>query len=294
MKLAGAVCFVLASLPAQSIQVDASGTLMLAWQGSGAMQTQSAPVQGATTLTNAGVGTITLATGVTTTLTLAAASPPWPGPVQGWWSQASADVVVRYSATAPVAGVLRFDVVPACIMGMPPSVDVGDDGLYEVAPSGLPSTVDIPVVLGPRPIPIRLTDTVVNFGATCVSTMTVTFVPQPSQLASTGVPCGSSLAASLLPPSTQPGRLTLHVDDLQMPANVLAAVVFGRTALPLGATCAPGLVVDGSFLRLPTAGGFDFPIPLSAGLVGTLELQYVGLQVPFLLEYSNRVRISLP
>jgi hypothetical protein len=86
----------------------------------------------------------------------------------------------------------------------------------------------------------------------------------------------------------------LHVDDLQMPANVLAAVVFGRTALPLGVTCGPGLVVDGSFLRVPTAGGFDFPIPLSAGLVGTLELQYVGLQLPLLLQYSNRVQISLP
>lgn len=294
MKLVVAALSLLASLSAQSLQVDATGALMLTWQGSGAVQTVSTPVQGSTTLSNSGVGLITLSTGTTTTLTLQPYPPPWPGPVQGWWSQASADVVLRYSASSAAAGVLRISAVPSCMMGMPPSVDVEDDGFYELPPSGLPSTVDIPVVLGPRPVPIRIQGTSVNFGASCLSTIEVSFVPQPSKLVTNGVACGSSLAASLLPPSTQPGRFTLHVDDLQMPANVLAAVVFGRTALPLGVTCAPGLVVDGSFLRVPTAGGFDFPIPLSAGLVGTLELQYVGLQLPLLLQYSNRVQISLP
>ena len=294
MKNCVAALCLLASLPAQSIQVDATGGLLLSWQGSGGIQTVSTPVQGATTLANPSVGVITLTTGATTRLTLQPYSPPWPGPVQGWWSQASADVVVRYAASAPVAGVLRVVVTPACVMGTPPSVDVEDDGWFEAPPSGVPTAIDVPVVLGPRSMPIRLVNGSVNFGAACLSTIEITFVPQPTHLASAGVACGSSLAASLLPPSTQPGRLTLHVDDLPVPVNVVAVLAFGATALPLGPTCALGLLADGSFLVSPTAGGLDIPIPLATGLVGAVELQYVGLQLPFLLEFSNRVRLTLP
>ncbi len=294
MKMRALLLLCGAALPAQNLTVGATGTLMLSWKGSGPVQTLSQSVNNDTTLQNGQVGDVSIQTGTTTTLSLSAQSPPWPGPTMGWWSQAAADVVVRYSAPVATAGVLRLNLVPACIMVAPPSIDVGDDGLYEIPPTGLPTTVDVPVVLGPRPISIRIVDTVVNFGAQCLSTASITFLPQPTNLLTTGIACGSSLAASVLAPSLQPGRLTLHVDDLPTPTNVLAAIAFGGVQTPMGSSCNPGLIADGWLFVTPTAGGFDLPIPLGAGLTGAVELQYVGLQLPFQLQWSNRVSLTLP
>lgn len=283
-----------AVLPAQSVLVGASGTLTLSMSGSGPVQTVTQAVNGTTTLLVGTVGIASLTTGTATNLSLHAFSPPWPGPTVGWWSQATGDVVVSYSASAPVAGVLRLDLAPACIMGMPPFIDVNDDGEREIPPTGVATTVDVPVVLGPRPIRIRIFDSVVNFGATCISTASVTFVPQPTNLVTAGTACGSSLAASMRPAALQTGQLTLHVDDLPTSASIVAAIAFGGTPTPMGATCGPGLVADGWLILTPAGGGFDLPIPLSAGLVGTVELQYVALQLPFLLQWSNRVGLTLP
>ena len=295
MKMRALLLLCGAALPAQNVTIGATGTLMLSWQGSGPLQTLTQTVNNDTTLQSSQVGDASVQIGSTTTLSLSAQSPPWPGPTMGWWSQASADVIVTCSTTVPTAGVLRLNLVPACIMGAPPSIDVGDDGLYEIPPTGLPTTVDVPVVLGPRPISIRIVDTVVNFGgAQCLSTASIQFVPQPSNLVTTGVACGSSLAASVLAPSLQAGRLTLHIDDLPTPTNVLAAIAFGAVPTPMGSSCNPGLIADGWLFVTPTAGGLDLPIPLGTGLTGAVELQHVGLQLPFQLQWSNRVRLTLP
>lgn len=292
--LASSLALFANALCAQTVSVQATGTLFLSAVGSGQPVTQTQPVVNSTTLQSAGVGNIVLSTGVTTTLSTTAASPPWPGPTMGWYSLASVDVTLRYSATAPVAGVLRLTVNPSCVMVAPPYVDVGDDGLYEVPPSGAASVVDVPVVLGPRPIVVRVYDQVVNFGATCASSMSVEFLPQPANLDTNGIACGPSLAAALLRPTTTSGRLWLHVDDAVVPASLAAAIVFGSTPVPMGPSCGPGLVGDGWVLVTPTPGGFDLPVPLSTGLLGSVQLQHVGLQLPFSLLWSNRVGLTLP
>lgn len=292
--LVSSLAFLVNALCAQTVSVQATGTLFLSAVGSGQPVTQTQPVVNSTSLQNAGVGNIVLSTGVATSLSTTASSPPWPGPTMGWYSLASADVTLRYSATAPVAGVLRLTVNPACVMVGPPFIDVGDDGLYEVPPSGLPSVVDVPVVLGPRPIVVRLYDQVVNFGSTCSSSMSVQFLPQVANLDTSGVACGPSLAAALLRPSTSNGRLWLHIDDAAVPASLAAAIVFGSTPVAMGPTCGPGLVGDGWVLVTPTPGGFDLPVPLSTGLLGSVQLQHVGLQLPFQLLWSNRVGLTLP
>jgi hypothetical protein len=299
MKTAGAVLAVLAVIavaaPAQNVTVAATGTLSLSWQGSGPLQTSTQPVQGTTTLQNTQVGSVALTVGTTTTLTLTALSPPWPGPTMGWWSSATGDVRLRLTAGAPVAGVLRVGVVPACIAGSPPFVDVEDDGLLELVGAAGPAQTDVPVVLGLRPVTVRLYGSMVNFGATCAGSVSVEFVPQPANLATAGIACGPSLAATLLRPTAQPGRLTLHVDDQpNAPSSTFAALAFGATALAMGPTCGAGLLADGWVFVTPTAGGFDLPIPLAPALVGAVELQHVGLQLPWQLQWSNRVRLSLP
>ncbi len=293
----GTLSLLAAALPAQNVVVDASGTLTLGWQGNGPAQWLTQTVNGPTTLQSGQVGSAALTLGVTTTLTLSAQSPPWPGPTVGWWSNAAADVLVTYAATVPVAGILRLSLLPACSMGILPAVDVDDDGLFEIAPTGVATQVDVPAVLGPRPIVVRIVDSTVSFGAACVSTASIQFLAQPANLATAGVACGSSLAATLLSPTPQPGRLTLHVDDHPTtPAATFAALAFGATPLVTGPSCGPGLIADGWLFLTPTPAGFDLPIPLGAGLVGSVELQYVGLQLPLpsQLQWSNRVRLTLP
>ena len=112
--------------------------------------------------------------------------------------------------------------------------DVEDDGLFEAMGTYGPIQVDVPVVLGPRPIPVRITGETVNFGgATCVSTSSVAFVPTPIGLETAGVACGPSLAASLSHPLQQPGMLVLHVDDdVAGPSSIAAAIAFGATSTP--------------------------------------------------------------
>lgn len=292
-----AIVFVFAAaLSAQTITVTASGSLSLVWQGSGPVQTATQQVFGSTSLQVSTVGSAVLTIGPTTTLELEALDPPWPGGSQGWWSSASASVLVSYAADAPLAGVLRLDIDPACIMGMPPMIDVENDGLVEANSWQGTVQVDVPVVLGPRPIPVHLGADTVNFGgATCIVTSSIQFVPLVANLQTAGAACGPSLAASLLPPTQQPGRLTLHVDDdPAAPTSIAAALAFGSTALPTGPTCNPGLIADGWFFVMPTAGGFDLPIPLSSYLTGYVHLQYVGLLLPFSLQLSNRLSLTLP
>lgn len=150
------------SLQAQTATVTATGSLDLAWQGGGPTQSASQTVTGAATLQVSTVGSATLTLGTTSTLVLDALSPPGGG--WGWWSSASGDVLLSFTATAPIAGVLRLDIVPACIGGGPPTIDVEDDGLIEADGGPGPTTVDVPVVLGPRAIPVRVRADTVNFG----------------------------------------------------------------------------------------------------------------------------------
>lgn len=293
IKFAGVAFLVLAGgLGAQAVTVSAAGDFYFGWQGPGPFQVVSQAVTGPITFAQPTVGSISLTTGSVTTLTVRADSPPWPGPVQGWWSQAVAILDVTYTSDVPVAGILRLSLTPACMMGMAPFLDVEADGLYEIAPTGLPTTVDVPVVLGPRGVVIHIEDTTVNFGAACLSTASIEFLPQPTNLSTTGVACGPNFSASLLPPATSEGRMTLHLEgDSQ---SVIAAIVLGGTPLPMGLVCGQGLVDDALVLLTPVAAGFDVPVPLSTGLVGSIELQYVGAQSPVQLAWSNRLTLTLP
>ena len=278
--------------PAQIVSATATGTLSIGWQGSGPAQSVSQPVGGVSASVQvATVGSAALAVGATTTLTITAESPPWPGPTQGWWSDAGADVLVTYTASAPVAGVLRLQIAPTCVV-FPPMIDVEDDGIVEASfvPAG--AWVDVPVVLGLRPVPVRLRAQVVNFGATnCSYAPSISFLPQPAQLTTAAVPCGVTASASLSPPTAVAGALVLHVDDA---ASVAAALVFGATPIQPGPSCGPALLVDGALFATPTAGGYDVAIPLVPALMGSVEMQCVGLLLPVQLQWSNRVSLTLP
>ncbi len=111
-------------------------------------------------------------------------------------------MLVSYAADAPLAGVLRLYIDPACIMGMPPMSDVENDGLVEANSWQGTVQVDVPVVLGPRPIPVRLGADTVNFGgATCIVTSSIQFVPLVANLQTAGAACGPSLGGVVaLPP----------------------------------------------------------------------------------------------
>ncbi len=42
------------------------------------------------------------------------------------------------------------------------------------------------------------------------------------------------------------------------------------------------------------AGGFDLPFSLATGLTGSIHLQPEALPLPFTLQLSNRLRVTLP
>ena len=42
------------------------------------------------------------------------------------------------------------------------------------------------------------------------------------------------------------------------------------------------------------AGGFDLPVPLATGLTGSIHLQHIALQLPFTLQLSSRLRVTVP
>jgi len=192
--------------------------------------------------------------------------------------------------------VLRITGTPGAISAFV-FVDVDADGQNELA-LGSPqaaAVVDVPVVLGPRAIAVDV-DLSASVGSSQGSSanVTVQFLPQ-ANLSTDGVGCSSILAASMRKPTaTTAGRLWLHVDDTVAPASVIGAFLLGSTPLQMGATCGQGLVDDALILVNPAAGVVDLPAALSTALLGSVDLQYVGLKLPFQLAWSNRIELTLP
>jgi hypothetical protein len=282
---------VLAHGHAQNPVVTATGNLLVQWQPSyGLPQQVSQPVIGTSTVVHvSGVGTASLTVGATTVLTLNAESPPYPW--SGMWSHAAGNVVVSYAATAPVAGVLRLQMAPACFMSNP-TIDVDDDGIVEMDLSTTTPYVDVPVVLGTRPVPVRIVAATVNFGgAVCTYAPTIQFLPQPANLTTVQPPCGPVLGASLRTATTAAGQLTLRVDGM---AGIAGVLFVGSVPTPPSPGCGQAANVDATLLLAPTANGLDVPVALSPSLLGSYVLQYVELVLPFQLRWSNDVRLVLP
>lgn len=269
------------------VQVTASGSLAVAASVSPSPQT--ATVTGATTLSVPQFGSVTLTVGPTSLLTLVPLSPP--NPWSGWWTSTSGIVLLELTSPVPTAGVLRLHAVPACAALGPASmmIDVDDDGSAE---AGLlaPGPIDVPVVLGSRPVRVRLIAQSVNWGATCQATLEVAFVPQPAQLQVLLPACGPDVAATLRAPAAGPGLLRLEVGGMD---GVLGVLFAGATPLaPTG--CGPFTTADATMLLTPSPAGARVDVPLAPALIGTARVQYVDLSLPFALEWSNGVQLTLP
>jgi hypothetical protein len=273
---------------AQSVQVAAAGTVTVSYQPStGPVVTNNQPVTGATSLQLAGVGSAVLTTGNANLLTVTAISPPWN--CYGCWSQAAGDVLLSITSTAPVAGILRLQATPACLMGPPPLVDVHDDGSYELVAS-LPNTIlELPVVLASEELRVRISAHTVNFGgATCVSPTLVEFVPQPTNLTTVGNPCGPTLGGVLWGSGNR--TLTLRFGGM---AGTIGAVFVGTVPTPQpGCGLATQPVV--SLLLAPDPQGATFAVPVSSALVGVYTLQYVELLPNPQIVWSNGIAAVLP
>ena len=283
------VVLLAASVPSQSVQVGASGTLYVSLQpSSGPVITYTRTVAGPTSLVQSGVGSAVVTTGAVSELLLTADSPPWT--CYGCWSQAAGDVVFEFGAAAPVAGVLRLQLVPACFMGMPPVIDVNADGSYELIGANATQTVDIPVVLAVEPLRIRVVGNSVNFGgANCSYPLHVEFLAQPANLNSVNAPCGPTLAAALTGLTNR--SLTLRFGGM---AGQLGALFVGAAPTPQPGPCALATVPAAAVILAPNPAGAEFLVPIAASLVGVYTLQYVELMADGRLVWSNGVAAVLP
>lgn len=273
-----------APVTGQTVMVTATGQLAF---GASVLPTPlTMPVSGNTTFTSS-YGTITVTTGTTTVLSLSAVGPP-PG-IWGWAS-ASGNVLVQYSSSSPVAGVLRLHINPTCFP-VPPYIDVEDDNVHEWVWTGPPgATVDVPVVLGTQPIPVRIVAHALT-PTSCTWAASVMFLPQPANLQTVLPLCGPDISASLRKPNTSAGRLRLRIGNM----NGLLGVFFvGSVPTGPGSVCGPASNVDASLLVTPSPLGVTLDLPLSPSLIGTNRLQYVELTLPFQLWWSNAVQLTLP
>lgn len=273
---------------AQSVQVGATGTLSVSYQPlTGPVVTNNQPFQGAASLQLSGIGSAVFAVGNANLLTLTAVSPPWN--CYGCWSQAAGDVVLSITAPSPVAGILRLQATPACLMGPPPLVDVHDDGSYELVAAQPNQTVELPVVLASEELRVRISAHTVNFGgATCVSPTLVEFVPQPTNLTTVNNPCGPTLGGTLW----GSGNRTLSLRFGSM-AGTIGAVFVGATPTPQPA-CGLATVPVVSLLLTPDPQGAMFPVPVSTAVVGVYTLQYVELLPNTQIVWSNGIVAVLP
>ncbi len=270
--------------------VQITGTITANMNLSGSSQQTTSPVTAAG-VAGAPGGILVTTLGTTTSLNLSSFAYSFAFSASG-----IADLRLHYAASTPLAGVLRITGTPGAIAAFV-AVDVDADGQAELV-LGSPqaaTTVDVPVVLGPRPIVVDV-DLSASVGSNQGSSanVTVQFLPQ-ANLSTDGVGCGSILAASVRKPTaTTAGRLWLHVDDAPTPASAIGAILIGSTPLPMGATCGQGLIDDALILVNPASGVVDLPAALSTALLGSVDLQYVGLKLPFQLAWSNRIELTLP
>lgn len=290
-----ALLLVLASLVhsvCAQMTVQITGTLTAGQGVSGGTSTFPYPVTGPG-FTGAPWGSLSATLGTTTSLSLSASK-------YAFATSASAvgDLRLLYAANAQLAGVLRFTGIVAPGLGTASlSVDVDGDGQAELAMGSIAATsvVDVPVVLGPHAIAVDVDlSGSTNANGPTGASLNVQFLPQ-ANLNTDGVVCGAGLTATLRKPTaTTAGRLWLHAEDPPYPASVIGAFLIGSTPLAMGTTCGQGLVIDALILVNPASGGVDLPAALSTALLGTVELQYVGLQLSGQLRWSNRIEMTLP
>lgn len=282
-------CLVCAVLPAQ-VHVTAAGTLTVAMKPLyGPVVTHTQLVTGPGTLSVPGVGSVVLTIGTVSTMTMTAMAPP--DGCYGCWSAPRGDVVLEYSSPVPIAGVLRLETAPACYETSP-YFDVDVDGHRDVWPVG-PVSVDVPVVLGAAPVPIRMWGEAVNyeFGpSACGFPMQVGFVALPSSLSTVNAACGPTLA----------GTYTGDVGGKKLivrvaPRNgLIGALLVGGAPVPQPGVCALAMPLD-AFVLLPTGvPEVAMTVPVAAALVGTFTLQSVELLRNGALAYSNGVVAVLP
>lgn len=272
--------------------VQITGTITAGQGLSGGSSTFPYPVTGPG-FAGAPWGSLSATLGTTTSLSLSASKYSF-----ATSASAVADVRLLYAANAQLAGVLRITGTVAPGLGTASlSVDVDGDGQAELTMGSVSAStaVDVPVVLGPRAIAIDVDlSGSTNANGPTGASLNVQFLPQ-ANLTTAGVVCGAGLTATLRKPTaTTAGRLWLHAEDPPYPASVVGAFLIGSTPLTMGSTCGQGLVYDALVLVNPASGGVDLPAALSPALLGTVELQYVGLQWSGQLRWSNRIEMTLP
>jgi len=292
----GVAFLLVLALLAQSVcaqlTVAATGTLSATLNpGSAIQQVTQQPVTGSTSW-YVGHGSADLSLGPTTTLSIQAVRQPLT-----YAASAAADVRLLYGSPVPVAGLLRF----TATTGPGASsvrVDVDDDGQLELSWSafvgGQGPTADVPVVLGPAPLAIEVDVEAFTFAVANIASasLTVQFLPQ-ANLSTSGVACGATIGASMRKSTiSADGRVWLHFHEEPFGSD-FAAVLFGVTPLPMGISCGPGLD-ESWFLVTPSPTGIHLPIVLSIGGLGSAYVQYVGLQLPDQLRWSNRIGLTLP
>ncbi len=255
----------------------------------GSVQQNSVPVLPGTTAINMSREAFaTSVVGLRTQLRCEANGPPSGG--HGGWSSAAGRFGVLYSASAPIAGVLRLTMTPACYMN-PPYIDVGDDQKYELI--AVAGSVDVPVVLGPQPLVVSIFNEVVNFApGVCVGTSSLEFLPTATKLKVLGTSCGPELNASLVARGGGAHELALETGSVTLPLGVY---IFGTAPASWAYSCPLLTRIDVAIAVAPVGGKAGFTVQLPSQVSGQFRIQYVELSLqPFALGTSHGLQLRLP
>lgn len=185
------------------------------------------------------------------------------------FAQATGNVLVHVSATAPVAATIELVsglTLTAGATGPAFSIDYGDDGLREITEAGAGTTV-VSVQLGPTPIPIRLRADVDQIGNGTVDlSLGIRVLPATAAV----YPLLPGCAAGPIGPIGLFATPTFQGSGVQfytMTASP-AVLVFGLAVqpvplpFPIASSCLlvprPDLLVP---VAVPTTGGYVLPLP---------------------------------
>lgn len=224
---------------------------------------------------------------------------------------------VRFHAAVPTAGRIVLEAFPVqngsdtfSSWRSASSIDVGDDGSVELAGAegavgGTPLRLEVPVVLGPKGLAVRV-DTrafasVINVGTrTATANVSVAFRAGPAQFDTYGAPCGPSLEAVAFPEAGGVTAIRLCASGSAPSAS--AWMVFGlqELSLPIPGTGCPlrnDLLVASS-VAIDGNGRGTLTLRFPAGFAARFLGQYLDA-VPngsgfFDFSTSNGLRIALP
>lgn len=279
------------SMLCAQVQVTASGSLTITANPellppSSVTHSVTGPVN----FVSAGVGAATLTLGAVSELTLSPVAPPFG--CGFCFSVVAGDVVVSYSSPTPLAGVLRLTSLPVCWVN-PSSVDVENDGVLEIYGTSA-CTVDVPVVLSPDAIDVRLLGQPVNFSgasATCNQIQRVEFLPQPTAMTTLPPACGPMLGGTLTDTATTGRNLRVHIANTNGQLGVLQV---GTATPPVPGACGPATLPDAAVILVPGPNGIEFDVPVAVSLTGMFTLQFVDVTLsPFVIDWSNGLLLSV-